>query len=74
MGATPPPSRNEPALAAAQACAQPSGASDEAKGIKDNVVELGQLAPLDEDLLVELASATGKIVIAHAGPRRGNSE
>ena len=35
------------------------------------VVDIGRLAPLDEELLVEQASATGKIVIAHAGPRRG---
>ncbi|PRQ08038.1 2-oxoisovalerate dehydrogenase subunit beta [Enhygromyxa salina] len=53
-----------PALAAADACARHSG-------IEVNVVELGCLAPLDEALLVELASATGKLVIAHAGPRRG---
>ncbi|PRP90244.1 2-oxoisovalerate dehydrogenase subunit beta [Enhygromyxa salina] len=54
-----------PALAAAQACA----ALDPAIEVK--VVDLGRLAPLDEELLVEHASATGKIVIAHAGPRRG---
>lgn len=52
------------ALAAADACATQGG-------IEVNVVELGCLAPLDEALLVELANATGKIVIAHAGPRRG---
>ena len=55
-----------PALAAADACAK---ASDDAIAV--NVVELGRLVPLDEDRLVALASATGKIVIAHAGPRRG---
>ncbi|KIG15445.1 Acetoin dehydrogenase E1 component beta-subunit [Enhygromyxa salina] len=53
-----------PALAAADACAKQSG-------IQVNVVELGCLAPLDEGLLVKLANATGKLVIAHAGPRRG---
>lgn len=52
----------EPALAAADACA------DE---IPVTVVDVGRLAPLDEALLVQQASATGKIVIAHAGPRRG---
>jgi pyruvate/2-oxoglutarate/acetoin dehydrogenase E1 component len=35
------------------------------------VVEVGKLAPLDEARLVELARATGKIVIAHAGSRGG---
>lgn len=58
----------EPALAAAEACAAAEG------GVSATVVDLGQLAPFDdamEALLVELASATGKIVIAHAGPRRG---
>jgi pyruvate/2-oxoglutarate/acetoin dehydrogenase E1 component len=55
-----------PALAAAEACARQDEDPVEVK-----VVELGCLAPLDEDLLVELASETGKIVIAHAGPRRG---
>ena len=54
----------EPALAAAEACAKQGD-------ISVNVVEIGCLAPLDEQLLVELANATGKIVIAHAGPRRG---
>lgn len=54
-----------PALAAADACAKHEDAIEVA------VVELGRLAPLDEDRLVELASATGKIVIAHAGRRRG---
>lgn len=54
-----------PALAAAQACAE------DPEGISATVVDVGQLAPLDEALLVERASATGKIVIAHAGPRRG---
>jgi pyruvate/2-oxoglutarate/acetoin dehydrogenase E1 component len=53
-----------PALVAADACAKQSG-------IEVNVVELGCLAPLDEARLIELANATGKIVIAHAGPRRG---
>lgn len=56
----------EPALAAADACAH-----DEALGIFVTVVDVGRLAPLDEALLIEQASATGKIVIAHAGPRRG---
>ncbi|HVI03486.1 MAG TPA: transketolase C-terminal domain-containing protein [Enhygromyxa sp.] len=54
-----------PALAAAEACAEGS------EGVSATVVDVGQLAPLDERLLVEQASATGKIVIAHAGPRRG---
>ena len=52
-----------PALAAAQACA-------EQEGIEAQVVELARLAPLAEAELVELANASGKIVIAHAGPRR----
>jgi urease alpha subunit len=34
-------------------------------------VEVGKLAPLDEAKLVELARATGKIVIAHASSRGG---
>ncbi len=55
----------EPALAAAEACADPE------VGISVTVVDVGRLAPLDEALLVEQAGATGKIVIAHAGPRRG---
>ena len=57
-----------PALVAAQACA---AASDE---VSATVVDVGQLAPFDdamEAVLVEHASKTGKIVIAHAGPRRG---
>lgn len=54
-----------PALAAASACAEAT------PPIAVTVVDVGRLAPLDEDLLVEQASATGKIVIAHAGPRRG---
>ncbi|HLT40478.1 MAG TPA: transketolase C-terminal domain-containing protein, partial [Enhygromyxa sp.] len=54
-----------PALAAAEACA----ADDQ--GVSVTVVDVGRLAPLDEELLVEQASATGKIVIAHAGSRRG---
>lgn len=54
-----------PALAGAEACAQA------AEGISVTVVDVGRLAPLDEHLLVEQANATGKIVIAHTGPRRG---
>jgi pyruvate/2-oxoglutarate/acetoin dehydrogenase E1 component len=54
-----------PALAAARACAEGPD------GVSATVVDVGQLAPLDEALLIEQASATGKIVIAHAGPRRG---
>lgn len=54
-----------PALAAARACAEGPDA------VSATVVDVGQLAPLDEPLLIEQASATGKIVIAHAGPRRG---
>lgn len=53
----------EPALAAAEACTNAN--------VDVTVVDVGRLAPLDEALLVERASATGKIVIAHAGPRRG---
>lgn len=53
-----------PALAAAGACARQDA-------IEVAVVELGRLAPLDEARLVELANATGKLVIVHAGPRRG---
>lgn len=55
----------EPALVAAEVCA----ADDDP--ISSTVVDLGRLAPLDQALLVEQANATGKIVIAHAGPRRG---
>lgn len=54
----------EAALVAADACA-------EDEDVSVTVVDVGQLAPLDEALLVEQANATGKIVIAHAGPRRG---
>ena len=54
-----------PALAAASAC----GAADPSMSVA--VVDVGRLAPLDEELLIEQASATGKIVIAHAGSRRG---
>jgi pyruvate/2-oxoglutarate/acetoin dehydrogenase E1 component len=54
-----------PALAAADACARREPPIDVC------VVEVGKLAPLDEARLVELARATGKIVIAHAGPRGG---
>lgn len=53
-----------PALAAAEACA----AQDE---VEIAVVEITRLAPLDATRLVELASVSGKIVIAHAGPARG---
>jgi pyruvate/2-oxoglutarate/acetoin dehydrogenase E1 component len=56
-----------PTLAAAEALAK--GSEDER--IEVAVVELGRLSPLDEDQLVALANATGKLVIAHAGPRRG---
>lgn len=57
----------EPALLAAEACA----AGDESSaGYEVRVVDVGRLAPLDEDALVEAASATGKLVIAHSGPRR----
>ena len=54
----------EPALAAADAC-------DDELGIQAAVVDVGRLAPLDEDTLLEAATATGKLVIAHCGPRRG---
>jgi pyruvate/2-oxoglutarate/acetoin dehydrogenase E1 component len=54
-----------PTLAAAEACAKQEPA------IQVAVVEVGKLAPLDEARLVELARATGKIVIAHAGSRGG---
>jgi pyruvate/2-oxoglutarate/acetoin dehydrogenase E1 component len=54
-----------PTLAAADACARQEPA------IEVSVVEVGKLAPLDEAKLVELARATGKIVIVHAGPRGG---
>lgn len=53
-----------PALLAAEACAEQAQ-------VEVTVVELARLAPLDEARLVELANSTGKIVIAHAGPRRG---
>lgn len=52
-------------LAAADACARQD------PPIEICVVEVGKLAPLDEARLVELARATGKLVIAHAGPRGG---
>lgn len=52
-----------PALAAAEAFSK----SEDPVGV--TVVDVGRLAPLDEATLVELASATGKLVIAHAGPR-----
>jgi pyruvate/2-oxoglutarate/acetoin dehydrogenase E1 component len=55
----------EPALAAAEACA-----SDEDGPTEVEVVDVARLAPLDEALLVERASATGKIVIAHCGSRK----
>jgi pyruvate/2-oxoglutarate/acetoin dehydrogenase E1 component len=35
-----------------------------------SVVDIGALAPLDEDALVAAARETGKVVIAHAGPAR----
>jgi pyruvate/2-oxoglutarate/acetoin dehydrogenase E1 component len=54
-----------PTLAAADACAR------QEPPIEVGVVEVGKLAPLDEALLIELARATGKIVIAHAGSRTG---
>jgi pyruvate/2-oxoglutarate/acetoin dehydrogenase E1 component len=54
-----------PTLAAADACAR------QEPPIEVGVVEVGKLAPLDEALLIELARATGKIVIAHAGSRAG---
>jgi pyruvate/2-oxoglutarate/acetoin dehydrogenase E1 component len=54
-----------PTLAAADACAR------QESPIEVGVVEVGKLAPLDEARLVELARATGKIVIVHAGPRAG---
>jgi len=59
----------EPALAAAEACARAS--EDPNARVEVSVVELARLAPLDLPRLVELANATGKLVIAHAGPRRG---
>jgi pyruvate/2-oxoglutarate/acetoin dehydrogenase E1 component len=54
-----------PTLAAADACAR------QEPPIEVGVVEVGKLAPLDESKLVELARATGKIVIVHAGSRGG---
>lgn len=54
-----------PTLAAAEACAR------QEPPIEVGVVEVGKLAPLDEAKLVELARATGKIVIAHASSRGG---
>jgi pyruvate/2-oxoglutarate/acetoin dehydrogenase E1 component len=54
-----------PTLAAADACAR------QEPPIEVGVVEVGKLAPLDESRLVELARATGKIVIVHAGSRSG---
>lgn len=54
-----------PTLAAADACARRDSP------IEVSVVEVGKLAPLDQPRLVELARATGKIAIAHAGPRGG---
>lgn len=40
-----------------------------ASGHAVTVIDVGSLAPLDVDALVSAASETGKIVIAHAGPR-----
>jgi pyruvate/2-oxoglutarate/acetoin dehydrogenase E1 component len=60
----------EPALRAADALAE-ADSETSAPAIRVTVVDVGRLAPLDEDLLIAQASATGKIVIAHAGPRRG---
>lgn len=54
-----------PTLAAADACARREAP------IEVGVVEVGKLAPLDEARLVELARATGKLVIVHAGSRGG---
>lgn len=54
-----------PSLAAADACAR------QEPPIEVGVVEVGKLAPLDEARLVELARATGKIVIVHAGSLGG---
>jgi pyruvate/2-oxoglutarate/acetoin dehydrogenase E1 component len=54
-----------PTLAAADACARQD------PPVEVTVVEVGKLAPLDETRLVELARATGKIVIVHAGSRGG---
>lgn len=52
-----------PALAAVDACASAE------PPIRVTLVELGTLAPLELEPLVEAARATGKLVIAHAGPR-----
>lgn len=54
-----------PTLAAAEACAR------QEPPIEVGVVEVGKLAPLDDAKLVELARATGKIVIVHASSRGG---
>ncbi len=51
------------ALAAADACA----AADPAIAV--TVIELARLAPLDPAPLIAAARATGKLVIAHCGPR-----
>jgi pyruvate/2-oxoglutarate/acetoin dehydrogenase E1 component len=40
-----------------------------ASGLSVTVVDVSSLAPLDTDALVEAARETGKLVIAHAGPR-----
>ncbi len=56
----------EPALAAADAFAQ------EKQPLDIGVVDVGRLAPLDDatiDLLVDAARSSGKLVIAHSGPR-----
>lgn len=46
-------------------------AAVERSGIDAAVIDVGCLAPLPVDALVAEARATGKIVIAHAGPRSG---
>lgn len=46
-------------------------AAVEQTGLDVSVVDVGALAPLDRLGLVEAARQTGKLVIAHAGPRVG---
>lgn len=53
-----------PALAAVEACASAE------PPIAVTLVELASLAPLELEPLVAAARATGKLVIAHAGPRQ----
>lgn len=51
------------------ACVDLAVEAAEASGGGVTVVDLSSLAPLDTEALVQAAAETGKLVIAHAGPR-----